>query len=161
LVRFHVPNAVRRLCWALALLLTPWCAGCHSGTATYPVTGSIRFAGGDPVPFGVVEFRDEQSRRTARGTLNPSGEFTLGTFAASDGAPPGQYQVIVVQHFAMPPIVKDARGSDAMTHEHEAGADIRVAPEYADYATSPLRAEVKPQSTNEFEFIVNRYRKRP
>ena len=144
---------------ALSLVLPLACAGCGSGReATYPVAGTVRFEDGEPVRFGVVEFRSQASRPSARGKLNPAGKFTLGTFAPDDGAPAGNYQAVVVQHFNVPPRSLAAR----MPAEHEAHqggshADARVAPEYGDYATSPLRATVRPDSKNEFDFVVSRH----
>jgi hypothetical protein len=133
------------------------CAGCGSDrAATFPVTGTVAFDDGQPVPYGIVEFRNEQSGLSARASLDNSGRFELGTYAADDGAPAGKYRIIVVQHFAVPP--PDARVRIHDEHAaHDSSADIRVAPEVSDIAATPLRAEVRPDRKNLFDFEVQRY----
>ena len=151
--------------FAVAIL----CAGCSSRVATYPVSGSVKFEDGRPVRVGFIEFRDPKSGVTSRGKLNDAGAFQLGTFSDADGAPAGDYQIIIVQFFTAPPV------NHVHTHDHSEAEDqgedeaaahrglvltnnkhpnARVAPKYAGYSTSPLRAKVRPGSDNKCSFVV-------
>lgn len=74
-------------------------AGCGgSPIPTVPVSGTVKFADGRPMPGGWVSFRceHEQKNLTARGHIRQDGSFTLSTFAQDDGAVVGKHQVIVV-----------------------------------------------------------------
>jgi hypothetical protein len=131
-------------------------AGCSSQVATYPVTGTVRFEDGQPVPHGNIEFRNEKSGLSARGTLDKAGAFKLGTFTADDGAPAGDYRAVVVQFFNAPPATARVQ-MDAEHNAHDPTADVRVATEVSDFSTSPLRAEVRAEGENQFEFTVPRH----
>jgi hypothetical protein len=141
----------------MSLVLPLAYAGCDSQVATFPVVGTLSFDDGEPVPYGSIEFRHEESGISARGTIDRSGAFSLGTFSANDGAPAGSYRVIVVQYFNAPPPSAPVR-MEGEHGDHGPHADIRVAAEVADYSTSSLRAEVRPDASNKIEFIVPRYR---
>jgi hypothetical protein len=83
-----------------AILLCCVASGCREGKiATYPVTGSVT-VGGKPflgarvmlVPVGGSEkFQKERPL----GFTDAAGQFQLTTFVAGDGAPAGDYQVMV------------------------------------------------------------------
>jgi hypothetical protein len=143
-----------------------WCAlllgmllaapGCNSTPATYPVSGTVYFEDGQPVPFGVIEFRNERNGQSARGKLDRSGRFTLGTFAADDGAQAGSYRAIVIQYFNIPPASAQVQ-MDVGHQAHAPSTDIRVSEEISNFATSPLRAEVRPEGNNHVDFIVPRH----
>jgi hypothetical protein len=133
------------------------CAGCGSDrVATFPVTGTIAFEDGKPVPYGMVEFRNEQSGMSARANLDSTGRFTLGTYLVDDGAPEGKYRIVVIQHFTAPPPDVRVRMQDEHA-AHDPNADVRVAPEVSEMSTTPLRAEVSANSKNHFEFVVPRH----
>jgi hypothetical protein len=149
---------------SLALLLS---AGCSGRVARYPVTGTIRFDDGQPVRIGVVEFRCPQSGVSARSKLDDRGMYQLGTFADADGAPVGDYQVIIVQYFNVPPTghvhsqgEEDAdeqhqnASHDDPAHNHDPHPDARVAAKFGNYSTSPLRAAVRADGENRFDFVV-------
>jgi hypothetical protein len=131
-------------------------AGCNSQVATYPVTGTVRFDDGQPVPYGNIEFRNEKSGLSARGTLDKAGAFKLGTFTADDGAPVGNYRAVVIQFFNAPPAAARVQ-MDADHDAHNPDTDVRVAAEVSDFSTSPLSAEVRAEGENQFEFTVPRY----
>ena len=150
-------SGIQCLLGAVSVAIPLACIGCDSKIATYPVTGTVRFEDGRPVPVGAVEFRHEGSGLSARGKIDGTGAFTLGTFTADDGAPAGNYQVIVIQYFNAPPRNSEVR-MDAGHEAHESDADVRVAEEVGDYSTSPLRAEVRPDSKNHFDFAVKPFR---
>ena len=84
----------------LALALT----GC--GTKYQPVTGEIVFPDGKPVTGlrgGQIVFQKAGSAgeaataatNSASGPIDENGKFTLGTDQVADGAPEGEYQVII------------------------------------------------------------------
>jgi hypothetical protein len=138
----------------LGLLLLS--VGCNSRDATYPVSGTVRFEDGQPVPHGNIEFRNEESGISARSKLSNLGAYSLETFSADDGAPAGKYRVIVTQFFNVPPASAHVR-MDTGHQAHSPDVDIRVAEEVSDFSTSPLQATVRPDAKNEFDFVVNRY----
>jgi hypothetical protein len=84
---------------AVGLALTG-AAGC-GGTHLYPVRGTVAFKDGAPItPLvgGQVVFEplEPGAKESARGEIQPDGTFRLGTYQNGDGAPPGQYQVLVM-----------------------------------------------------------------
>ncbi|MCC7476670.1 MAG: hypothetical protein IT425_14875, partial [Pirellulales bacterium] len=141
-----------------ALLLGLALPGCSKRVATYPTTGSVWFEDDHPVESGFVEFRSGQTGLSARAKLNSDGTFKLGTFTEGDGAPAGEYQVVIVQFFAATPRnhkhtdaePSDEKGvhdkeqahDDGHGHEghHHRDHDARVASLYASYSTTPLQA---------------------
>jgi hypothetical protein len=78
---------------ALALSLS----GCGSEARPEPTIkagGKVSYEDGAPVTRVAVVFqRVGDSTCSAMGRLDDQGNFTLGTYAADDGAPPGKYQV--------------------------------------------------------------------
>jgi hypothetical protein len=126
--------------------------GCGKArTPTYPVSGTIQFGDGLPVRFGMVEFIPEAEGPSARGKIDATGRFVLGTFEASDGAVAGRHQVIVVQHITsdIAPPADHAHKSDA--EEPSAMVDLR----YSQLETSPLSATVE-EGPNEVRLRVQR-----
>lgn len=128
--------------------------GCGGRPTMYPVSGTVTFEDGVPVRMGNVEFRQQESGRIARGRLDQSGLFALGTFANEDGALPGKYQIIVVQTF-----LPDQRLTPNSHHHADDRAEhdevLRfVDPKIASYATSTLMAEVEAQPSNDLQLIV-------
>jgi hypothetical protein len=152
----------------LSLALTLAVGGCSNRVATYPVVGTIRFDDGDPVRIGVVEFRCADTGQTSRAKLDNTGSFALGTFANKDGAPAGNYRVIVMQYFDVPPAkhihTHDAPNDDADTdsiahaahdHDHDHEPDARIDPKFSNYSTTPMHATVGPDNDNRFDFVVS------
>ncbi len=119
--------------------------GCDSTRqATFPVVGTVHLADGRVVEQGMVEFRLDlgEQRIIARGKIQPDGTFALSTFRPSDGALPGQHQVIVQQL-----IVAEGFAAD---HQH----GPRIAARYADYATSGLQAVVEAIGSNRVDLTL-------
>lgn len=151
--------------WAAAFVLAALCVGCGGGIATVPVAGVVQFDADHPVRTGTVEFRERQSGRIARGALDQKGHFALGTFGAADGAVPGNYQVIVVQHFLPDQLLSlpeagasghadESIHSDHAEHDEHLGQPLLVHPKFADYATSPLTAIVRADAANNVALVV-------
>ena len=112
-------------------------AGCGGPAApVYPVAGTL-LVGGRPAGNARLAFHP-LAPDTARpvGVTAADGTFQLTTHAAGDGAPAGEYVVTLV--WPDPAVVVDECDCpDPATHDHLSGA-------YADPATSPLRAAVRP-----------------
>jgi hypothetical protein len=135
-----------RRIWQIASLVGVLAAaGCgQAKIETYPVTGVVTFQDGEPVPFGVVEFRSSGSAPVARGKIGRDGRFVLGTFTSENGAVAGRHKIIVVQHAT----IENAVNSSESSHEHTAHETALVHPDYASYEASGLAAEVKPDADN-------------
>jgi len=77
----------------IAFALVLGVSGC--GTKPVKVAGTVTFDG-TPLPNAIVKFiPTEKGGREATGRTNADGTFQLETFAASDGALPGDYKVTV------------------------------------------------------------------
>lgn len=132
------------------VLIVPVLSGCSDGRPqTYPVTGVVQFSNGKPVRSGTVEFRSTQHKLNARGKIDSSGHFRLGTFDEMDGAVAGKHQVIVAQIVAP----ADARRAP-QGHQHTAPLEARVAAQFARYETSGLTVDVTPEGRNHVTLVV-------
>jgi hypothetical protein len=150
-------DLVNRCIAGVVAIASVICVGCGSSQPpTYPVQGTVRFADGQPVPVGTIEFRSQSDGRIAKGPLNQQGHFQLSTFHNNDGAVAGQHQVIVIQHFD-PTVWSTQRTPDFasaaehMAHDRTAGLVNR---RFADYKTSELTVNVRPRSDNPIDLNV-------
>jgi len=57
------------------------------------VTGKVTFEDGSPLTVGEVIFESETLQ--ARGTIDTSGKYTMGTIKEKDGVPLGKYRVYI------------------------------------------------------------------
>jgi hypothetical protein len=128
------------------LLLAGLSAGCNSGR--YPVGGRVAYEDGTPVEAGTVIGEATVDGKTVgvQGVIAKDGTFGWGTEKAGDGALPGKYKVIVV------PV---ALGDGELAEGKEPAVDGK----YANYDTSGLSFEVKPEK-NEFNIKVSRPKSR-
>jgi hypothetical protein len=81
----------------LTLFLLFAAAGC-GGPETHPVQGKVVFKGeGQPVTGGWLTFEptDAKARASAMGDIQKDGTFRLTTYRKNDGAPPGEYRVMI------------------------------------------------------------------
>jgi len=107
-------------------------AGCGAGMGQ--VDGKVVWQDGTPakeLAGSHVVFESAETRTSARGIIGPDGSFKLGTKAADDGAPVGEYEVMILENrknanadgtLLMPPV---------------------LASRYGDLKTSGLKATVK------------------
>jgi hypothetical protein len=135
--------ARERLAWAtmavLAFLLV-CLASCArpSGPAKkicYPVQGELTIKG-KPVPGALVVFRpqgdanaEEWSAGFPRAYVGEDGKFTVGTYTDDDGAPAGDYLVLVSWDLPNP-------------QNEEGSSTDKLAGRYSDPSTSKLTAKV-------------------
>lgn len=129
-----------------ARVLAPLCllfaTGCGSGR--YPVSGRVAFDDGTPVTEGSVigEATVDGKPVAVQGNIGKDGGFEWGADRPGDGAFPGKYKVIVV-----PRALSDAELAE--------GKRPAVEGKYANYETSGLTFEVKPEK-NEFNITLPR-----
>jgi hypothetical protein len=135
----------------LSLVAISGCGG--SRPDTYPVTGTVQFANGTPVRTGFVEFLPAAGGPSARGVIGSRGDFRLGTFETADGAPAGEYVVLVTQHVrALTPAEAEKLGP---AHQEHASEQVVVSVKYASRDSSDLRYTVSADSKNHFELSVD------
>jgi hypothetical protein len=106
--------------------------GC-GGSDRSPVEGQLLHSDGSPLVAARVTARSEKTGKWATAETDAEGRFSLGTTAAGEGLPPGEYYVIVVEY----------RGS----MDNPAPATIH--PKYAEPGSSGLSVKVAPGQTAE------------
>lgn len=144
----RVPREFARA-WVLCLsAYVLFVAGCGDGRrATYPVTGTVKFADGTPLAGGTVEFESSDptaEHLNARGEIQADGAYRLTTYAEGDGAIAGEQRVIV--HAPQPPDSGNMSGPPPKSVLH---------PRYRGFDTSGLTFTVQP-GENTFPITVER-----
>ena len=117
----------------LAMLATG--CGPRDKDGVYRVSGTVKFADGQPVTSGTIYF--DNGKYNSFGQIQSDGRYTLTTLNPSDGAPKGSTKV-----FFSP----DLTG----------GATPLLARKYSSTGSSDLTFEVKPQK-NTIDITVDRY----
>jgi len=127
--------------WLVAAILLPLAVGCNNSLV--PVSGTVRLDGKPLAEAGVV-FQPIGQGAVASGTTDAQGQFHLAT-GSQLGAAPGEYCVTVSKARVI--------GVDRDERVAPTGVKVeRVTPvEYADPATSPLKANVN-RSTGTYNF---------
>ncbi len=127
--------------FALALVAVPGCSSDQK--KTYPVMGTVTL---DDRPAKelkgcMVVFESAELKLAAEGSIDENGNFRLTTYQQDDGAPAGEYAVIVTQ--------PDDGGEEASRRR-------RLFPDrYERYETSKLTAKVEAK-TNEITIPLKR-----
>jgi hypothetical protein len=86
---------------ALLICAVAFLPGCSSGPVLpkgYPATGTVVYQGGQPLAGGSIELKSASDPLLrVVGDIKSDGKFTLKTIkdAIGDGAPEGEYQVVV------------------------------------------------------------------
>jgi len=124
------------------LLLFASISGCgSSASGTAAVSGRVTYKG-KPLAKANVSFTPaEGATRAAEGLTDSNGRYTLGTFAAGDGALPGKYRISVIARGPDRPPKAGETGS-GMPGEMMAGDPI-IPIKYFTPDSSGLTAEVK------------------
>lgn len=121
-----------------ALILPAIAVGCGAPEpAVYEARGTLTI-NGVPVSNASLAFHCADGDTSAAcpvGITNDDGAFALTTFAANDGAPPGEYVVTLLWHDASKP-VDECECIDPTQHDLLRGR-------YADAKTSELRATIR------------------
>jgi hypothetical protein len=103
--------------------------GCSS--RTYPVQGKVVWSDGTPaaeLAQGQIVFESNALKTSARGEIKPDGSFVLSTYSNDDGVPPGEYQIIVLEH--------------RIAAEGKAAPPPHLDPKYTSASTSGITATV-------------------
>jgi hypothetical protein len=121
-------------------------AGCgEKGLRTYPVTGTVMVDGqpaeGAMLIFVPGEGSEEFLRQRPAGQTTADGKFQMTTFEANDGAPAGQYKVMIRWMGANPQAVSQPRDDRAR------GPADRLRGRYFNPETSGLTATVNEEAT--------------
>ena len=142
----------RRRTWGLvACLGLLGLAGCSRDARppVVPVHGQVR-VDGKPAAHAQVTFHPVGDRRTdavhPAATTDEDGRFSLTSFAAGDGAAPGEYQVAVVWFLASKP---RGPGEESTTRNY-------LPDRYGRAESSQLRATVGPGETTLKPFDLKR-----
>lgn len=161
----------RATTFTLSLLtLLALSAGCGQATdsnrpQTFPVSGTIT-QGGQPVEGATVSFRAADGSAGAVGVTDTSGNYTLTTFSAGDGAVAGDHKVTITKT-DRPVVEAKSDGSVADTGDEpeeqqgtpsseERGEPKNLLPEkYASPETSDLTATVSESGENKFDFQID------
>ena len=124
--------------------------------ATYPVRGEVVFKDGSTLERGgrvVFQLVGSDPMITAKGYFESDGKFELTTYSKGDGAPAGEYEVMVV------PTVPDDKGEMSEREYLKAMNPIDI--RFKNAKSSGLKFTVSPEtSPHEFRIEVTRPRKR-
>ena len=121
---------------SLLLLLCVSCGG--SGDGTYPVSGTLELANGDPFSEGQVQFLSSHGK-SHMVTLKADGSFELRKNAKANGLEPGEYKVLAFE---------------ANFGDIDRPAKKVIHPKYGNAQSTDLTATVKEES-NVFEFTLD------
>jgi len=126
-----------------------------SGKVTF---GNKPLAGGGSIRFVPLD----RSGKAAGGTIGESGEYSLSTYGADDGAIHGAHRVEIIQNVIIEPAVfpVPAEGSEPQDLQ-PTKAEVSVVegdriPESYGSSESPLRATVEDTDQNTFDFSLER-----
>jgi hypothetical protein len=119
--------------------------GCRKGgVATYPVAGSVKIDGrpadGAMVVFVPTATSTQAERKRPFGVADAEGRFRLTTFVQDDGAPAGQYKVLV--QWPAP----NQQADDQRSGRRGALGPDRLGGKYFNLENSTLTAKVEEQS---------------
>jgi hypothetical protein len=87
----------RKLLLVGLALTAGWVTSCSSGVKLSPVRGKVLY-GGQPAEGAIVVLHrkgSEPNTPTPAGTVQADGSFTLRTHPHGNGAPPGEYTVVI------------------------------------------------------------------
>ncbi|MDR1271296.1 MAG: hypothetical protein LBK82_17455 [Planctomycetaceae bacterium] len=113
------------------------------------ISGTVTFPDGKPLTKGTVVFQSDTF--VAKGDLNNSGQYYLGSFRKSDGLPLGFYKVYISGAGAVP------EGFVAPTGSEDSGYVPWVDSRFASAAATPIQCDVSKGMT--FNFQVDPYNK--
>ena len=133
--------------------------GCDGGAGTVDVSGTVTYKGKPVEGASVIFAPTDSGGKSAAGTTDAQGHFTLTTLEAGDGAVPGAYAVTISK-------VEGGAAAGGTQTEEEAyesafpGSDTEEAAEakdllpakYKTAATSKLTATVEASGENDFPF---------
>lgn len=123
----------------MVALLVAVCGGCGGGIETYPVEGTVVAHDGTPLAGVQLVWRCDDPPLSAVAVTDREGRYQLGTYEGDDGAPAGEYHVIITEPQSANP---------------DAPRPRRIALHYSDFDTSGLQFIVEPRS-NRFDLRLD------
>lgn len=148
-----------------AALLVPLLGGCDSNDRlrVYPVRGRVVYQDQGLADSTVVFHPADDSSEASAKNLHPfaetdsDGRFELKTYITGDGAPAGEYEVIVIAPSRSGPAPVSREDPNALDEEAQATSGNRISQslrqKYADAKTSGITVTVKP-GENELKAFV-------
>jgi hypothetical protein len=143
---FPNPHISKTGCVLLALLcgLGGGCGGSDGRIETFPVKGQVLIKG-RPVTNGSIVFTSTDPTATgAIGRLDQDGRFSLMTYEPDDGAPAGEYKVVVRAFENL------GTTDDASTVQPKS----LVPRQYTSLETTPLRKTITAQEVNTIDIEI-------
>ncbi len=138
----------------ITLVLHVICVGCGDGRPPlYPVRGEVVFGSGEPVRHATVELVPATNGPSPRGKTDARGRFVLGTYELQDGAPAGEYRVVVLQ--VLPPRAAEQLSKLGAEHAEHGGKIPVISLKYASPETSELVVTVRPATKNDVRLVVD------
>jgi hypothetical protein len=135
--------------------------GC-GGDGPLPITGSVKWESGEPISGATVLFVPASGGRPASGLTGADGSFQLSTKSHNDGAPPGDYKVVITRYDEKLPggeggggdpknpteMMAKAAGPKAKFSKSGASTKSTLPKVYSTEKTTPLTWKVESGKTN-------------
>lgn len=120
-------SRLMRLC--LLAISTGGLVGCfgESREPTYAVSGKVTFKG-KPVEKATLIFVPKEKGEPASAMTDEAGQYQLTTYAAGDGARPGQYQIKIMKYNVEAPDATDAKRNLSYEEEQKIYNDPSLRP---------------------------------
>jgi len=142
---------------SLLLLTTVLLCGCGSDYTpqaeifkTVSASGVLTFKG-KPLSGFIVTLHPAGEQRTASGTTDAEGRFTLGTNAPGDGAVAGNHKVSVIWQ----PPEDDGLGSTVEDPKKMPKPPLEIPAKYASPDTSEITLEIPESGSSELKLDLN------
>jgi hypothetical protein len=146
----HHCIGLRRLASTAALFAALAICGCGGEKSmTSAVRGTVTYKGkpvvGATISFQPVKIDAGLPNRTAQGSTDAAGHYSLSTIKVDDGAVPGEYAVVVFTPAGPEPI-------DGFTKPAAASAGNNLPAIYADAQRTPLKVTVTAGGWQQMDF---------
>ncbi|MCC9605854.1 carboxypeptidase-like regulatory domain-containing protein [Blastopirellula sp. JC732] len=130
------------------LLITALVSGCGD-SKLQPLQGSVTLDG-EPLADAAISFSPVEGGRPASGKSDAGGQFTIASYTANDGLPPGSYKVTIVkistkkQAEAAPSEDENETPENAAMGNIEQGVTFITPIKYSSPLTTDLIVDVAP-----------------
>lgn len=140
-----MPKQTFVLLLSISLCLGSVFLGC-SDQGMLPVEGTITLDG-EPLAGAAISFVPAEGGRPSSGQTDDQGHFTLASYTANDGVPPGEYKVTVVKLDARrqaqaAPVEEGSEEGEKLMGNTEQAVKFLTPMKYSTSATTDLRVEV-------------------
>lgn len=146
---------VFRFIWVVLPMFPICLVGCSKSDEgrlkTYAVTGTVKYKG-EPLAAADVILQFAEHKKASFGRTNSAGEFRLGTYENSDGAPAGEALITVTKWSELPPnnspIAGEPGYDPSKAYAPEEPPKLLVPSRYTDVKTSGLKVVVEANPKN-------------